>query len=103
MVNQYYRRLNRSVSFALLLFTGLSIVTAVIQVFMYGFSLNNIAIAVGAALFYVFALRDLNREVARSRKLEIERYKKEREREHILFERADQRMYDRKGVLKAMA
>jgi len=83
---QYYRRLSRSVGISLLLFFGLTIAASVLQFFMYGISLNNISVAIGAALLYIFALRDLNKEVARSRKLEIAHYKDEREKEHILFE-----------------
>ena len=83
---QYYRRLGRSVGFSLLLFFGLSIAASVLQIFMYGISLNNISIAICAALLYIFALRDLNREVAHRRKLEIDHYKEEREKEHTLFE-----------------
>jgi len=83
---QYHKRLNQGIGLSLILFTGLSIVASVLQIFMYGISLNNISIAACAALLYIFALRDLNREVARSRELEIKHYKKERENEHLLFE-----------------
>ena len=83
---QHYRRLRKSIGLSLLLFFGLSIAASVLQLFMYGISLNNISITISAALLYVFALRDLNKEVARSRKLEIEHYKEDREKEHILFE-----------------
>ncbi len=86
VIIQHYKRLNRGMGFPLLLFVGLSIISAVLQVFVYGISLNNISIAVVAALLYVFALRDLNREVTHRRKQEIEHYKEEQEREHILFE-----------------
>ena len=83
---QYRGRLSKNMGFSLLLFFGISIAASVLQLFVYGLSLNNISIAICAALLYVFALRDLNREVAHSRTLEIEHYKKERENEHILFE-----------------
>ena len=86
VIVQYYRRLSRSIGLSLLLFSGLCIIASILQVFIYGISLNNIAIATMAALLYVFALQDLNKEVSRSRELEIEHYKKERENEHILFE-----------------
>ena len=86
VIIQYYRRINQRMRLALLLFTGLSIIASVLQLFVYGISLNNLAIATVAALLYVFALRDLNSEVADRRKREIEHYKEEREREHILFE-----------------
>ncbi len=48
--------------------------------------MKNISVAACAVLLYIFALRDLNREVARSRKLEIEHLTQEREKEHTLFE-----------------
>ena len=86
VIVQYYRRLSRSIGLSLLLFSGLCIIASILQVFIYGISLNNISITISAALLYVFALRDLNKEVARSRKLEIEHYKEDREKEHILFE-----------------
>ena len=83
---QYHKRLSRNIGLSLLLFFGISIAASVLQVFLYGISLNNISIALCAALLYIFALRDLNREVARSRKLEIAHYKDERKKEHLLFE-----------------
>ena len=83
---QYHRRLSRYIGLSLLLFFGLSIAASVLQLFLYGLSLNNISVAISAALLYIFALRDLNKEVARSRKLEIDHYKEERKNEHILFE-----------------
>ncbi len=83
---QYYRRLDRSIGLSLLLSYGLTLAASVLQLFFYGLSLNNISVAIVAELLYVFALLDMNREVERSRRLEIEHYKKEREKEHILFE-----------------
>ena len=86
VVIQCYRRLSRNIGLSLFLFTGLCIAAAVIQIFVYGLSLNNTAIAAMAALLYIFALKDLNKEVMSRREEEIEHYKEEREREHILFE-----------------
>ena len=83
---QYYRRLSSITGFSLLLVYGLTIAASVLQLFIYGISLNNISVAACAVLLYIFALRDLNREVARSRKLEIEHLTQEREKEHTLFE-----------------
>ena len=86
VVIQYRRRLRKSVQISLLLFLGLSIVSPLIQYFMYGVSVNNIIIVTVCALLYVFALRDLNKEVEHARKQEIEHYKKEQKRVHALFE-----------------
>ena len=86
VIIQHYKRLSKNIRLSLLLFTGLSIAVSVLQIFIYGISLNNISIATISALLYIFALRDLNREVEHRRKREIEHYKEEREKEHILFE-----------------
>ncbi len=86
VILQYYKRLSRSMRTSLLLFTALSIVASVFQVFMYGISLNNMTIVALAALLYIFALQDMEREVERGRKLEIEFYREGQKREHALFE-----------------
>ena len=83
---QYKKRLSRGMVLSLMLFSGLSVAASVLQVFMYGLSLNNITIVAMAALLYVFALREMNREVERARHLEIEFYKEEQKKEHALFE-----------------
>jgi len=86
VILQHRRRLSRSIGLSLVLFTSLSIVASVFQVFMYGISLNNITIVAMAALLYIFALQDMNREVERARTLEIEHYKERQKQEHALFE-----------------
>ena len=83
---QYHRKLRRTIWFSLVLFTGLSIIASVLQLFMYGVSLNNIAIAAMSALVYVIALKDMDREVEHARNLEIEFYKEGQKKEHALFE-----------------
>lgn len=86
VILQYRRNLSRIIWASLLLFTGLCIIAPIAQVFMYGFSLTNIAIVILSALLYIFALLDLNREVDRARKLEIDFYREEQKKEHALFE-----------------
>ncbi len=86
VVLRYRKLLNRNIWFLLLLFASMSLLASVLQTFLYGISLNNMTIAVMAVLLYVFALKDLEKEVDHGRKLEIEYYKDEREKEHALFE-----------------
>ena len=86
VVLQYRKNLSRTIWVSLLLFVGLSIAVSVLQIFLYGVSLNNMAIVTLSALLYVFALKDMGREVAHARKLEIEFYKEGQKREHALFE-----------------
>jgi len=86
VILQYRKCLSHGLWLSLLLFTSMSVIASVFQVFMYGISLNNIMIVAMAALLYVFALQDMNREVERARKLEIEFYKEAQKKEHALFE-----------------
>ena len=86
VILQYRGRLSRSIALSLVLFPSLSIVASVLQLFMYGVSLYNITFVATAALLYVFALQDMNREVERARRLEIEYYKEEKKKIHTLFE-----------------
>ena len=86
VILQYRKRLSHGIGLSLLLFTGLSIIASVFQVFMYGVSLNNMTIALMAVLLYVFALKDMAREVERAREREIEYYKEAQRNEHALFE-----------------
>ena len=90
VILQYRKRLSRSISFSLLLFTSVSLIASVFQLFMYGVSLNNMTIVAMAALLYVFALKDMNRELEHARKREIEFYKEEKEKEHAMFEQTAQ-------------
>ena len=85
VILQYRGRLSRSIALSLVLFPSLSIVASVLQLFMYGVSLYNITFVATAALLYVFALQDMNREVERARRLEIEYYKEEKKKIHALF------------------
>ena len=86
VILQYYKRLSLSIGRSLLMFTSLSVIASVFQMFMYGISLNNMTIVTMAALLYVFALQDMNREVERARHMEIEYYKEEQKKLHDMFE-----------------
>ena len=86
VILQYYRNLSHSMRLSLLVFTLGSVVASILQLFMYGVSLNNMFIVAMAALLYIFALQDMTREVERARKLEIDFYKEAQKKEHALFE-----------------
>lgn len=86
VIVQNYKRLSRSIAMSLIMFTSVSLIASVLQLFMYGVSLINMAIVAMAALLYIFALKDMNREIEHARKREIEFYKEEKEKEHVMFE-----------------
>lgn len=86
VILKYFKNLRRGMRVSLLLFILVSIGASILQVFVYGFSLNNIAIVAMTSLLYVFAIQDLSQEVKHSRVMEIEHYKEAKRREHVLFE-----------------
>ena len=86
VILQYRKSMSSLTWTSLILFTSLCIIASIAQVFMYGISLTNISIVILSALLYIFALLDLNREVDRARKREIDFYKEEQKKEHALFE-----------------
>jgi membrane protein implicated in regulation of membrane protease activity len=83
---KYSEKLTPSMRRSLLFFSIACIIASVLQVFLYGISLNNLTIVLIAALLYVFVFRDMNKEVAHARRLEIEHYKEQQQKEHQLFE-----------------
>lgn len=86
VILQHHERLSRSIWLSLVVFVACSLVASVLQLFMYGISLNNMTVVGMAALLYIFALKDMTREVERARKAEIESYKEAQKKEHTLFE-----------------
>ena len=86
VILQYRKRLNRGIQIPLLLFTGMCILAPVLQVFLYGISLTNMTIAAMSVLLYIFALKDMAREVEQARQHEVEYYKEKQKNEHALFE-----------------
>lgn len=86
VILQYYNSFSINIRIAALMFTVISILAAICQVFLYGVSLNNISVVIMAALLYVFTLQNVNKQLEHANKLEIEFYKEEQKKEHALFE-----------------
>ena len=83
---QYRRQLSRRITFSLVLTTVVPIAASVVQIFVYGVSLANIALCAMLTLLFVYAIIDLNEEVEKARNLEILFYREEQQKEHALFE-----------------
>lgn len=83
---QYRKLISRSIVIGLLLNAVIPIGATIAQIFMYGVSLTNMTIVGLAIVLYLFALNNLNQTAERAKKLEIEFYKKEQQREHDMFE-----------------
>ena len=86
VVFEYRQYFSRIIFVSLLLFLLGPIVAAVVQVFTYGLSLLNIAIAVTSILIYLFAYLDINEKVERANRSKIEHLEERRKLSERLFE-----------------
>ena len=85
-VIQYHRKLNRLIVISLVINAVVPLAASVIQIFTYGLSLVNMSFVGVAIILYIFVLTDMNRTVKRSREMELEFYRKEKEQKHTIFE-----------------
>lgn len=83
---QYYKRIHRRISMSLLVFTIAPLVAALLQIFLYGLSLTNLAIAGVGIILYVFALADMGETAEKARKREIAYWQESRQRLQKLFD-----------------
>ena len=81
-----FKKLNRTMSWALILFSCLPLVACVWQLVLYGLSLINTTIAAMALLLYLFALKDMNETYAHANDLRIELLTAEQQSMKRLFE-----------------
>ncbi len=86
VVIEYRKYFSRIIFVSLLLFLLGPIAAAVIQVFTYGLSLLNIAIAVTSILIYIFAYLDINEKVDRANAIRFEHLEEQRRLSERLFE-----------------
>ncbi len=88
VIVQYYNKLSKNISLSLLLFTIVPIAASVAQMFLYGLSLNNIAVVLVAIILYIFALLDMNETISRANRLEVEFLTNKQKEMRELFEQA---------------
>ena len=86
VIVQYYKKFKRGIRVSLILFSVLPFLASTIQVFTYGISLTNISMVGTVVLLYIFALLDLNKEIDRANKREIEVLRDEQTRLRVMFE-----------------
>ncbi|MBO4688288.1 MAG: HD-GYP domain-containing protein [Clostridiales bacterium] len=90
VVVQCRRSISRRLFLSLVLFTTLPILAGILQLKFYGLSLINITTGFLTSMLYLFALNDINTEVARARMLEVTLLKEEGERIRRLFDQTAQ-------------
>ncbi len=83
---QFFDRLSRDLSLSVILFTAVSLIASIIQVFVYGISVTNITISVMAIILFAFALRDMNERVEKVNQIRFELIEEERNNLELIFE-----------------
>lgn len=70
---------------SLLLFTGVNILSSLIQLFAYGISLTDMTMVGMSIILFLFALREMNEKVERANRIEIDFLKEEQKALNRLF------------------
>ncbi len=82
---QYRKRLSRYINISLFLYIFVPILVGIIQIFTYGISIVNMAMVLVSISMYIFTYLDINNNVVRAHKTEIESLSDEQERVKDLF------------------
>ena len=72
VIIQYRNKIRHYIYTSLVLFLVVPIAAALIQIFVYGLSLVNIAMVIVAVFMYIYAYLDINETIERAHKLELE-------------------------------
>lgn len=83
---QYYKRINKKLGVSLLVFTIGPLVASVLQIFLYGLSLTNLAIAGVGVVLYIFALEDMGETAEKARKRELAYWQEGQQKLQKLFD-----------------
>ncbi len=86
LILQFYKRIRRNIRIPLVLFAIIPIIATVIQFFVYGLSLQNIAMVGEAVMLYIFVLTDMNDTIDNAHKLEFDYLKEEQKNMFIMFD-----------------
>ncbi len=86
VILQYRKLFSRLIYFSLTLFIFVPIIFGIMQVFTYGISLVNMAMALVSIALYIFAYLDINNEVISAHKVEVANLEKEHQSMRRLFD-----------------
>ncbi|MCR5108493.1 MAG: HD domain-containing protein [Lachnospiraceae bacterium] len=83
---RYGKKIDKYIRISLFMFTIIPLIATIVQIFMYGVSLTNMASVGMSVILYLFALSDLNRRVDRANRIEIDYLKEEQKVTYRLFD-----------------
>ena len=86
VILQYRKLFSRLIYFSLTLYIFVPIIFGIMQVFTYGISLVNMAMALVSIALYIFVYLDINNEVISAHKVEVANLEKEHQSMRRLFD-----------------
>lgn len=86
VIRKYRSRFSRYIYTSLVLYIFVPVIVGIIQIFAYGVSIVNMAMVLISVSLYIFTYLDINDEVERLHKIEIENLRLEHESMKRLFE-----------------
>lgn len=86
VIIKYRKKLQKIVTYTLLIIIALPSIVSVAQIFFYGISLTSIATVMVVIVFYIFVLLNLNNKIKEAREKEINAYIESKKKETLLFE-----------------
>ena len=94
IVIQYWKSIPRKLFYVLVLFDVLPIFASVVQVYVYGLSLANMAVVILVILLYFIALNDMNQMAEKSGTLEMEHLRDQQARMERLLDQTATSLID---------
>ena len=86
VIRQYREKLSRYIYTSIVLYIFVPVIVGIIQIFTYGISIVNMAMVLVSVSLYIFTYLDINDEVERVHKLEMDNLLQEHESMKRLFE-----------------
>ena len=84
-VAQHRKKLSRLMFISLVINAAVPMAASIIQIIFYGLSLVNMSFVGVAIVLYVFVIIDMNRTARKSREMELEFYRREKQQQDTLF------------------
>lgn len=82
----YCKKLDTRIHVLLILFPTISLISSIVQLFIYGISITDITMVGISVLLFFFAIKEVNEKVERASRIEIDYLKEERKALNRLFE-----------------
>ncbi len=86
LIIRFYRRLSGLLSLSITLFTAVTFIASIVQIFTYGLSVTNITVSVMVVVLFAFALLDMNVRVEKANEMRFEIMEEERNNLELVFE-----------------